>query len=216
MRPRPGTVISAGFQSAGSGQYGRAWFGSAGKNLYISVILRPEILPSQQSVLSNFAALAVRDTISELIRKNATIKWPNDIYVGSRKVAGILIQNSLSSSEVHTSVVGIGINVNEHDFPGALPNPSSLLIEGGQPHELKTVFQALLGNLNVWHERARTLPVQLLRKQYERVMYRHGQQAKFMLYEDESPLIATIKFLYSSTLPTVLESGAKPSTLLGD
>ncbi len=190
-RPRPGTVIYTDFQSQGQGQYGRKWHGSQGQNLYLSCILSPGIAPSQQSVLSIFASLAVRDTISELIGNNATIKWPNDVYIGSRKVAGILIQNIMSTSEVHFSVVGIGINVDETNFPEDAPNPTSLRLEGVDC-SVREVMHKLIGHLNEWSERAAALPLRTMNRHYQNNMYRFGQISRF-ISEHGDPVEGMIK-----------------------
>ena len=110
--PSEGTVISAGFQEAGRGQIGSSWTASAGKNLLLSVIPYPRWLAArQQFTLSQAVALAVADTISSATGKMAEVKWPNDVYLEGKKLAGILIQNSLSGTYLQNAVVGIGLNV---------------------------------------------------------------------------------------------------------
>ena len=191
--PRPGTVISAVNQSAGEGQYGREWFGSKGKNLYSSVILLPKIPPSQQFLINAFVSLAVRDAISVLIRRNATIKWPNDIYVGDRKVAGILIQNTISANAIQSTVAGIGINVNETNFPDSLSTATSLSLECGGFIALHSVFTQLLEELNEWQKRAVTLPLATLRRHYEKHLYKIERTVGFINLSNQEEFEGRIK-----------------------
>ncbi|MCB0568411.1 MAG: biotin--[acetyl-CoA-carboxylase] ligase [Phaeodactylibacter sp.] len=147
-KPSEGTVISAGFQTEGRGQIGSRWESQAGLNITLSVILYPEFLPAaQQFSLNQAVALSVRDLAARYAKKPVYVKWPNDIYLGHRKVAGILLQNTLSSRGFQSCVAGLGINVNQESFSPALPNPTSLKLETGRPYslpELRTVlFQCL-------------------------------------------------------------------------
>lgn len=122
-----GTVVLTDDQFKGRGQRGTSWLVSPEKNLTFSLILFPTFLkPLQQIQLSMAIAVAVRNAMSKFIEEEVYIKWPNDIYIGHQKAAGLLIQNSLTSSHVKHSVVGIGINVNQKDFGKDIPNAVSL------------------------------------------------------------------------------------------
>ncbi len=127
-----GTVVVAQHQTQGRGQRGNSWESKPGENLLFSIILKPTFLKVQrQFLISKVAALAVCDTVSQVI-PHVTIKWPNDIYTGNDKIAGILIENSFSSEYLDTTIVGIGLNVNQRYFSEDLPNPTSLLNKTGQ------------------------------------------------------------------------------------
>jgi len=184
-RPRAGTVITAAFQSAGKGQFGRSWFGSKGTNLCLSVILYPQIPATAQFTLSLFAALALRDTVDHFIDKQICVKWPNDIYVEDRKIGGILIQNSISGQTIQHAIIGIGLNVNEITFPASLPNPTSLAMESGYKFDLNNILQKLMEFLNKWHERAHNLPLEILKKQYTNHMYQLGEVCLFHVVEHD-------------------------------
>ncbi|MEO0875802.1 MAG: biotin--[acetyl-CoA-carboxylase] ligase, partial [Bacteroidota bacterium] len=146
--PNEGTVISAAYQEAGRGQIGSSWTASAGENLLLSVILYPRWLVAQQQfLLSRAVALAVADTITHYVDGQAQVKWPNDVYFGDKKLAGILIQNSLSGKYLQWSVVGIGLNVNEAAFPVDLPKAGSLFLSAGQKFDLAEVQQTLFKRL---------------------------------------------------------------------
>jgi BirA family transcriptional regulator, biotin operon repressor / biotin---[acetyl-CoA-carboxylase] ligase len=124
-----GKVIATLYQSEGRGQRGSNWDSEPNQNLLFSVILHPTTIEVQkQFILSKLAAVSVCDLLKPLV-SNVSIKWPNDIYIGSCKVAGILIENSFSSAMLDTTIIGIGINVNQDAFSADLPNPTSLLLE---------------------------------------------------------------------------------------
>lgn len=161
-RPAEGTVVRADSQSAGRGQFGSRWESSAGKNLLVSIIFYPKFLePSEQFRLNEAVALAVRSTVAQSLSRDdfdAKVKWPNDIFLNGKKVAGILIQNSLSGSEISSSIVGIGLNVNELEFPNAVRGTATSLClvenRGRDLHEMKVfdldeVAQTLFKNLEI-------------------------------------------------------------------
>ncbi len=128
---RHGAVILAHEQSAGQGQRGRSWFSVAGQDLTFSIVLLPARLRAEdQFVLSKIAALAVHDVVLASVHGEVKIKWPNDILVERRKIAGILIKNDLVGENVSSTVVGIGINVNNTIFPEDLL-ATSLALECG-------------------------------------------------------------------------------------
>ena len=119
------TVIRADFQTKGRGQIGNHWVADNGKNLLFSVILHPtHIAANNQFILSQCVSLALFRTVS-LFCDDVAIKWPNDLYVGNKKIAGILIENLLNGKHIASSIIGIGLNVNQEDFIGA-ENPISL------------------------------------------------------------------------------------------
>ena len=112
-----GTVIAAREQTAGRGQRGNTWFTQPGQNLTFSIVLKFEgVFPVSRAVWLNYlSSLAV----AEFLRSFGVaceIKWPNDVYVGKRKICGILIENQLGADGVASSVIGIGININQREF----------------------------------------------------------------------------------------------------
>ena len=140
------SVVSALTQTEGRGQRGTSWSSAPGENLTFSIILKfrrgdasseesscdsavlPQLKAVDQFILSEISSLAlVRLLENHGIR--ASVKWPNDIYIGSCKVCGMLIENSLLGSSVSSSIIGIGLNVNQRNFDISLPNPTSMLIE---------------------------------------------------------------------------------------
>lgn len=121
-----GTVVAATSQTAGRGQRGNSWESEAGKNITMSMLLRPSVLPSRQFLLSEAAALAVVHTLDGYLGDGVSVKWPNDVYYGDRKICGLLIEHSLSGGKISHTIAGIGLNVNQREFLSDAPNPVSL------------------------------------------------------------------------------------------
>ena len=124
-------LIYTTYQTAGRGQMGNGWESEPGKNLLLSYLLRePEVNISEMFLLNVIAAVAAHRTIAEWLsfeqRPMLSIKWPNDIYIGNRKIAGILVENSLSGTKIQHSIAGIGINVNQEQWVSGAPNPVSI------------------------------------------------------------------------------------------
>lgn len=124
-RPEEFVLVQADAQTEGRGQHGTSWESSPGKNLLFSLLCRPTFLaPEAQFRLSEVAALATLEALRPYVA--ARVKWPNDVYVGDRKICGMLLEHDLSASRIVRSVVGPGINVNQRVFRGDAPNPVSL------------------------------------------------------------------------------------------
>ncbi|MFV0290337.1 MAG: biotin--[acetyl-CoA-carboxylase] ligase [Mangrovibacterium sp.] len=120
------TVFRAINQTLGKGQKGNFWESERGKNLTFSVVLRPVFLPiSRQYMLSKVVCLSLFEVLSRRV-SGVKIKWPNDIYVGEKKICGVLIENQIRGTCLSGSVVGIGMNVNQELFFSDAPNPVSL------------------------------------------------------------------------------------------
>jgi len=129
-----GVVIVAKNQLSGKGQRGNKWLSEPGKNLTFSIILTPKLRVENQFLISKVVAIGLVSYLKHIGLSNAKIKWPNDIYVGNNKIAGVLIENTLRKNKISNSIVGIGFNVNQELFDKYLTNPTSLSVE------MKTVF----------------------------------------------------------------------------
>jgi BirA family transcriptional regulator, biotin operon repressor / biotin---[acetyl-CoA-carboxylase] ligase len=144
-----GTVILAVNQTQGKGQGGNRWISEPGSNLLLSLILRPDfILAERQFFLSMCVSNAIQGFL-EPVTSPVRIKWPNDILVQGRKIAGILIENTILNQNLHTSVVGIGLNVNQQDFPDDLPDAVSLRRATGMEYNLSDTLDGLLASLTI-------------------------------------------------------------------
>lgn len=127
-----GSIVTARQQTDGRGQRGNRWVTTPGENLLFSLVLEPtHIRVEEQFLISEMAVLAASDAIQAASSGTVPccIKWPNDLYVGDRKIGGILIEHALHSEFLSRSVLGIGINVAQREFDPALPNPTSLALE---------------------------------------------------------------------------------------
>lgn len=145
--PAAGTVVLTLNQTKGRGQQTNSWESESGKNLTISIILRPEFLPiPDQFHVSMVISLGVYDYLKEYL-DDVLVKWPNDIYVGDKKIAGILIEHSIMGSVLSTSVCGIGLNINQRKFVSDAPNPISLSNCTNQEYDLETELSNLLGKI---------------------------------------------------------------------
>ena len=147
------SVYAALFQTAGRGQKGNRWESRPGENLTFSILLKPAFLPvSDQFLLSQIVALGLLDYLKEK-GLTATIKWPNDIYAGDRKICGTLIENSLTEGRIAASVAGIGLNLNQRAFDPSLPNPTSLVLETGRTCDVREELPELLKCIFSYYDR---------------------------------------------------------------
>ena len=141
----------AGQQTAGRGQRGNRWESTAGKGLWFSIVLRPEIPLGDSGRLTIWAMESVRDVIRTMFSLEPTIKLPNDIQLYGRKVAGVLVEMRAQKKATHLAVVGIGINVNQcrDDFPAELQDTAiSLAMASGQQVDRQKFALALLRKLD--------------------------------------------------------------------
>ena len=136
-------TIIASYQENGRGQGTNCWHSEAGKNLLTTIHFVPPVPASQQFRFNQYFALAVRRMLLPHC-PDVKIKWPNDIYVGDRKIAGILIEHSVVGDRLAHTLAGIGLNVNEKDFPSDLPNPISLAQITGLHYDIDEIAAQLL------------------------------------------------------------------------
>jgi BirA family biotin operon repressor/biotin-[acetyl-CoA-carboxylase] ligase len=150
-----GDVVVAESQTKGRGRLGRTWYSPPFLNLYLSVILRPKISPRQASLITLMAAVAAADAIETFSGLPPLIKWPNDILLRGRKVAGLLHELHSETDRVHFVVLGIGVNLNMDPkmFPGEIREiATSLKKEMGKAVSRRTFLQSLLQKLEIWYE----------------------------------------------------------------
>lgn len=182
-----GVVVAAQFQEFGRGQRGNTWESISGLNLTFSILLRPTFLKvSSQFLISKIAAISVCDWISANVNdRPVSIKWPNDIYIGDSKVAGILIENSFSSSQMDISVVGIGVNLNQKEFTSDLPNPTSLGIITGRTFDLRQSLEEFLGNFKQRYIQAKERTTGPIDAEYMKRLYRKDIYCIYRASNDE-------------------------------
>lgn len=143
-----GTVVYTLRQTAGRGQRGNSWESEDGKNITLSMLIRPSVAPSQQFFISEAAALAVARTLDKYIADGGvSVKWPNDVYWHDKKICGMLIEHSLSGGRINSSILGIGVNINQQQFLSDAPNPVSLWQIIGRETPLEEVLHTLCDTL---------------------------------------------------------------------
>ena len=194
------SVLSALEQTDGKGQRGNTWSAKAGENLTFSIVLKdfPSIRAIDQFVISEIAALSVTDFLHKH-GIEARIKWPNDIYVGDKKICGILIENSLRGLLLSTSIIGIGLNINQKNFDVNLPNPTSMALCSAESTELdiRICLEEFMGIFSGYCSRYLNITggFTRLRKLYLSQMWRFGQASRFIDNTDGSEFNGTIRGL---------------------
>lgn len=130
------SVLATESQTAGRGQGEHTWYATPGRNLTFTVVLRPRLLPARDGILITHITTVSLVKYLEYHGVEARIKWPNDIWVGDKKICGILIENVLDGQYVQASIIGIGLNINEEGWPDYLPNPVSLSELTGRKYDI--------------------------------------------------------------------------------
>ncbi|MBR4995687.1 MAG: biotin--[Alistipes sp.] len=176
-----GDIIVVEHQSAGRGQRGHSWESQRGLNLTLSAVFEPTFLPPmQQFLISEAVALAVVDTLHSF-GIEAKIKWTNDIYVGDKKIAGILIEHKLQGNSLGRTIAGIGLNVNQIAFSPELPNPTSMQLEGGREFSRDEVLETLADRLSARYSELRDSDTKSLQNDYHQLLFRRDEMHPFAL-----------------------------------
>ena len=174
----PNVCVVADYQTAGKGCGSNSWESERGKNLTFSMLIHPEGIPANaQFRITEVVSVALCETLEPFINKKVAIKWPNDIYVGDRKICGILIENRLQGSAIKDAIIGIGLNVNQRVFLSDAPNPVSLYQLTGQEKDLDTLLHQFLATFG------RVAASPTVSEDYRARLYRKGVAAH---YEDSS------------------------------
>jgi BirA family biotin operon repressor/biotin-[acetyl-CoA-carboxylase] ligase len=146
-----GTIVMAEEQLSGRGRFGRRWVSQAGDNLYLTAVLRPDIHRLRRLAIT--APLAICLAAEEVASIRAEIKWPNDVQINGRKLAGVLIENDFAGTEPKYSLVGIGLNVNDPiSHPEITEIATSLVRETGRDVPREAALAALLNELETLYE----------------------------------------------------------------
>lgn len=176
-----GSVVWAEFQTAGRGQIGNSWESAEGENLTFSVVLYPTfLLANRQFLISQITALSVKQTLDRYV-DDITVKWPNDIYWRDRKICGMLIENDLAGQFIYSSILGIGININQKEFKSNAPNPVSLYQIIGKRTDREKFLQEFLERLYANYLLLLQEKEVLIQEAYRQSLYR---REGFYLYED--------------------------------
>jgi BirA family transcriptional regulator, biotin operon repressor / biotin---[acetyl-CoA-carboxylase] ligase len=172
-----GTVIWAKHQTAGRGQRGNSWESQTGMNLTFSIILYPGFLKVwEQFSLSRVVALSVADFIGNFIG-GVRVKWPNDIFVGDRKIGGILIENVVEQDYIRHSIVGIGININQRNFSYSQAVSLAMLCAG--EYDLEQCLCQVCESLNDWYKLLSERNFEAIENAYLSKLYRFDEVSEY-------------------------------------
>lgn len=176
-----GSVVVADFQTAGRGQVGNSWYSDKGDNLLFSLLIYPTGIPAnEQFIISRMVSLAIKNTLDQFA-DDIRIKWPNDIYWKERKIAGILIENSLQGKIIENSIIGIGLNLNQQIFPVELPNPVSLRQITATEQDKNYILDLLLKEFFLLYRSLQRGEKQVIEDEYMLDLYRANG---YYWYED--------------------------------
>jgi BirA family biotin operon repressor/biotin-[acetyl-CoA-carboxylase] ligase len=174
-----GNVFFAHEQFGGKGQFGKKWNAAPDQNIMMSVVLEPDFLTvGQQFFLSVCVAGACIDFINDHIPNDLFIKWPNDLYWRDRKIGGILIENILQGDKWKFAVAGIGININQSEFPEFLPNPVSLKQITGKTFSPVDLAKELCNRMEEKYRQLQSRGFDDLLKEYNSYLFRKNEKVR--------------------------------------
>lgn len=181
-----GTTVIAERQTAGRGRLGRQWHSPPGLNLYCSVVLRPALAPSAVPCVALIAGLAVVDAVRAVAGLAGTLKWPNDVLLDGRKVAGVLTEMEAEIERVRFVIAGIGVNVNATDFPPELARKAtSLGLAGARPVDRAAFTAGLLAALEGRYRRFLAAGFAAMRWEWEACSALTGKEVRVTAPEGE-------------------------------
>lgn len=167
-----GDIVIAEYQTKGRGQRGHSWHSKTGENLTFTLVLKPEdMLVDKQFYISKMIPLALVRTFARFDIR-AEIKWTNDVYVGDRKIVGILIENDIMGDRITKSIAGIGINVNQKTFDPALPNPVSMSVITGKKYDRAQVLDCFITEVSILLDKLKSRKFDELDAEYHCNLYR--------------------------------------------
>ena len=181
---KAGTIVATAHQFSGKGQMGNIWETPPHQNITMSIILRPTFLHARQQFFLNvITALAIRATVARFVNEHIQIKWANDVLINTKKTCGILIQNTLLGEQIQTSVVGIGVNVNQTHFGEHLPHATSMACATGKQFSVETVLNEVCQQFERYYFLLNAGDFELLQTLYYQHLYNYQRLA---WYEDNS------------------------------
>ena len=182
-------AVYAGEQTAGRGQRGNVWCSAGNENLLLSLLLRPGVVAvKEQFLLSQVMALAVNEAMCAL-GVDSVIKWPNDIYVGKRKLAGILVELDYAGDMIESAIVGVGVNVNQTLFPVMDKIPVSLSLLTGQRYDVRAVLDVFLASFVSYYGMLEGGEVEKIVAEYKKHLLGYGTS---MRYKDASSVFDAV------------------------
>lgn len=176
-----GAVVTTAKQTRGKGQRGNSWESQPGQNVTCSIVLRPTFLePAKQFDLTRAISLALTDVLHDLIPdSDIKIKWPNDVFIGDGKIAGILIENILNGGQITYSVIGIGFNVNQMDFISGGAAATSLQKITSKSYDVDGILKMICAAVEVRYLQLRNNNTEKIGSEYFRRLFRAGIPSRF-------------------------------------
>ncbi len=175
VNPIEGTIVYTDNQTHGKGQRGALWTSKIGQNMTVSVILKPQFLSLDKTFyLSKISALAVYDVLTDILANSQydiKIKWPNDILVNQRKIAGILIENNFTTHSIQYSVIGVGLNVNQIEFGDFERAAISLKLLENIDIDRKMILELFCQKLEKWYLKLKEHKFDLIDETYLNNLY---------------------------------------------
>ena len=186
-----GTVVLTRSQTAGKGRLGRNWISPRG-NIYMSIILRPDIHTEYASSVTLIVALALVKAIQQMTSLDAMIKWPNDIVINRKKTCGILTESSVKQGKIDYIIVGVGINLNQRIFDESIKEmATSLYVESGKKYDEAQLIATFLKYLEQFYESfLETEDLSLVKDIYNERLINMGKEVRIIDKEKEQILIA--------------------------
>lgn len=199
-------LVTTDFQTRGHGQVGTSWESDCGENLMFTFVYRPkDVRATEQFYLSEIACLAVAQTLDAYV-EGVSVKWPNDVYVGEQKICGMLLNHQLRGAMVESTMVGIGINVNQPRFVSDAPNPISLWQLLGHRIDTEAVLESFVRHfetLYTWWIRGEKTR---LRNLYQQRLFRREGQHLYLDSATGEVFSATIEQVAPTGLLTLRDS----------
>jgi len=191
-----GSVVVTEYQSAGRGRHGRSWTAEKGRNLTFSVVLRPSLEADRLGLVTVAAGVAVAEAVEDFVApQRATLEWPNDVLLEGRKTCGMLLESSLSGRrEAEAVVLGVGVNVNQTDFPDELADTAtSLRLAAGRAVPRAPLFVRLLRRLEVRYEAVEADDVDTVREAFHDRLASLGEPTTLRVSDREVPIRGVVR-----------------------
>ena len=179
-----GTLLTTDYQNGGKGQMGEVWTSVRGKNFLGTFFLKPIIDLNEIFVLNMVTSLAVRETISEFIKSPVEIKWPNDIVVNGKKIGGILIENKLKNEKLTGVFLGIGLNINQKNFPKFKRTATSIIKEIGCKLNIESLVIRLNYNIQQFYSLYQSKGYETINFLYHKELFLKGDEHPYIVGKD--------------------------------
>jgi BirA family biotin operon repressor/biotin-[acetyl-CoA-carboxylase] ligase len=213
-----GTVVLADSQDKGRGRLGRIWISPSGVNIYMSIILRPQIKPKDGSLITIMSAVACAEAIRNVTGVKITTKWPNDLMIKNKKVGGILTELKTQQQKITSAIVGIGINVNTdvREFPVDMKQrATSLKNEAGVSYSREPIVAEILNEMDRWYKTLTTLEKEAILQAWKNLTSTLGR--KVMIITPQETITGTAEAIDNEGMLIVrLPSGKSKRINSGD